>query len=181
MKKLLLISFTFFIASCSSIKITYDYDKQADFSQYNTYNFDKETLELAINELNRGRLLAAIDNEMTKKGFTKSDNPDVMVHVVAKVETQMQATANTTGSGMGYGYGRWGGYGYGGGFSTTTIDYNEYHDGTLFISLIDSSSEKIFWQGVATKTLDENASAEKKEKNINYAMEQVFNNFPPGK
>ena len=179
MKKLLLISCTFFIASCSSIKITYDYDKQADFSQYNTYNFDKETLELAINELNRGRLLAAIDNEMTKKGFTKSDNPDAIVHVIAKVEKQMQATANTTGGGMGYG--RWGGYGYGGGFSTTTINYDEYHDGTLFISLIDGSSEKIIWQGVATKTLDESASVEKKEKNINYAMEQVFSKYPPGK
>lgn len=177
MKNTHIILLAVLIAACSSTKITYDYDKQADFSKYNSFNFDQETIELPINQLNRDRLLAAIENEMVKKGFTKSNDPDAIIHVDAKVEKQVQARANTTGTGMGYG--RWGGYGYGGGFSTTTINYDEYHDGTLFISLVDRSEKKIIWQGVATKTLNETASADKREKNINSVMEQVFRNYPP--
>lgn len=85
----------------------------------------------------------------------------------------MQATANTTG---GYGYGR---YGWGGGFSTTQINYDEYTDGTLFISMIDLAEKQLVWQGRATKTIDEGASADKKDANITYGMEQVFKNYPP--
>jgi hypothetical protein len=48
----------------------------------------------------------------------------------------------------------------------------------LFINAIDKSSEKIVWQGRGTKTIDEDASPEKREKNINYAVKSIFNNYP---
>ena len=157
-------------------------DVSGDFKNYKTFAFDEETMKMEVNQLNRDRILKAIENEMTKKGFTKSDNPDIMVNVVPKTKTKVQATANTTGMGGygGYGrYGRYGGYGYGGGFSTTQINYDEYIDGTIFISLIDEAEKKMVWQGRVTKTLNENANANKREKNINYAIQSVFSEYPP--
>jgi len=176
MKYLLFIVMVISITSCSSVKVAYDYDKQADFTKFKTYAFTEETLNMPVDELNRNRIIAATENELAAKGFTKSDNPDVLIdiHITAKKRTE--AVANTSG-----GYGRYGRYGYGGGFSTTTVDYNEYVDGTMLINMVDKSTEKIAWQGRGTKTIDEDASASKREQNINYAVKQIFTNYPPKK
>jgi hypothetical protein len=161
----------FSLASCSSINVSYDIDKDANFTAYKTYGYTPEALALAIGDLNRDRLLKAIDAEMAARGITKSDSPDAWIDLIVKAQERVQATATNTG---GY-YGR---YGWGGGMSTTHIDYNQYVDGTLFVNLIDKSTEKMVWQGRATKTLDENASPEKKETNIKNAVKMIFTKFP---
>lgn len=178
MKKLFFFA-TVLMTSCSSVKVAYDFDKQVDFTKYKTYAFTQESLNLGIEQLNRDRLINAVETELAAKGFTKSESPDVLIdmHITAKKRTE--AVANTTGAGGYRGY--YGRYGYGGGFSTTTIDYNEYIDGTLLINMVDKSTEKIAWQGRGTRTIDEDASAEKRESNINYAVKQIFTNYPPKK
>ena len=178
MKRILCIVFVAALTACSSLKVTYDYDGQADFTKYKTYAFTEEALKLPIQQLNRDRVLKAIESEMAAKGFTKSeDNPDALIDLHVKAEEKMEATATNTGGYGGY-YGR---YGYGGGFSTTRIDYNKYVEGTLFVDLVDKASQKIVWQGRATKTLDEDISAEKREANINYAIKEIFSKYPPSK
>jgi hypothetical protein len=175
MKKYYFLSLMLVASACSSLKVTYDYDKQAEFAKYKTYAFSEDSRQLPINELNRNRVIAAVEKEMAAKGFTQSDNPDILVDMHVKADQKTEATATTTGTGMGY-YGR---YGYGGGFSTTQINYNEYIEGTLFVNLVDAASQHIVWQGRATKTIDENASASKREQNINYAVQQIFSKYPP--
>ena len=175
MKKFLVIPVLLAFVACSTVKIGYDYDKSADFSKYKTYAFSEETMKMPINQLNRDRLIKATEAEMAAKGFTKSDNPDAILDLRIKGEEVQTATATTTG-GYGYGYGRWG---YGGGFSTTQVNYDKYVEGSLFITMVDKATEKIVWQGTGKKTLDENASAQKKEENINYAVKQIFTNYPP--
>ena len=173
MKKIILYSLVALLvfAACSSIDVSYDYDKDANFTSYKTYGYTQEALALGIGDLNRDRLLKAIDAEMTARGFTKSDSPDALVDLIVKAQERTQATATNTG---GY-YGR---YGWGGGMSTTTINYDQYVDGTLFVNFIDKSTEKMVWQGRATKTLDESASPEKKETNIKNAVKMIFTKFP---
>jgi hypothetical protein len=167
--------------ACSSINATYDIDKTADFTKYKTYGFTEDAQKLGIQELDRNRILGAIDAEMSARGLTKSDTPDALIDLFIKLEQKRDATATTTGPGMYGGYGAYGGYGrygYGGGMSTTHIDVNEYVEGTLFINLVDRGTEKIVWQGRGTKTLDEQASGEKKEKNINAGVKKIFGYFP---
>lgn len=178
MKKILVIIFVIGLAACSSLKVSYDYDKQADFTKYKTYAFTEEALKLPVGDLNRDRILKAIETELAAKGMTKSDSPDALIDIHVKAEEKVDATATTTPSYGGYGYGR---YGYGGGFSTTQINYNEYIEGTLFVNMVDAAAQKIVWQGRATKTLDEDASAEKREQNINTAVKQIFTKYPPAK
>ncbi len=179
MKKYLFILILFAFVGCSTVKVAYDYDKQADFSKYKTYIISEETTKMAgVNQLNRDRIIAAVETQMAAKGFTKAENADVILDIRIKGEEVQTATATTSGGyGAGYGYGRWG---YGGGFSTTTVNYDKYVEGTLFVTLIDKATEKIAWQGTGTKTVDENASPEKREQNIDYAVSQIFTNYPPG-
>ena len=162
-------------ASCSSIKVTSDFDKTAGFANYKTYAFTPEAQSLPLDDINRGRILTAIENELAAKGFTKAENPDVLIDVNIKAEKQTTATATNTGGYYGRGYR----YGYGGGFSTTTINYDTYVDGTLFIDMIDASKKQLVWQGRGTKTLDPEATPQKREENINYAVKQIFTKYPP--
>jgi Domain of unknown function (DUF4136) len=179
MKYLLLVVMAISITSCSSVKIAYDFDKQVDFTKFKTYAFTEEVAKLPLDDLNRDRLIRAVETELAAKGFTKSDNPDVLIDIFLTAKKRTEAVANTTGTG-GYG-GYYGRYGYGGGFSTTTVSYTDYVDGTLLVNMVDKSTEKIAWQGRGTKTIDEDASASKREQNINYAVKQIFTNYPPKK
>ena len=145
MRKLALFSLIIFLFSCSSIQVAYDYDKNVDFSKYKTYGYTEESLKLPLNQLNLQRMIDAVDTAMKTKGFTESKDADIAVDLHLKTQKQVEATATTTGAGYGpYRY-RWGG-----GMATTQVNYNEYTDGTLFISFIDMKTNKLVWQGTGT-------------------------------
>jgi hypothetical protein len=173
---LLLVCLLVMAASCSSIKVSSDFDKTAGFKSYKTYAFTPEALALPLDDINRNRLLGAVEKELAAKGFTKSDNPDVLINLTIKTKTQQTATATNSG---GYGYGAGYRYGYGGGYSTTYINYDSYTDGTLIVDMIDASKKQLVWQGRGTKTIDEDASQQRREENINYAVKQIFITYPP--
>ena len=176
MKKLIAIGFLACMVACSSTRVSYDYDKSTDFSKYQTYNYSEDAMNLPIQQLNRDRVLNAIDKEMTARGFTKSEDPDVLVDLHAKTEEKRDATATTTSDGM---YGNPWAWGYAPGFSTTQINVNEYTEGTLFINIVDAGMEKIVWQGIGRGALNEgNISPEKREENINKAISKIFENYP---
>lgn len=175
MKKplLFLIALGIFFA-CSTVKVTSDYDREANFTAYKTYAFTKEAEELPVGDINRKRVLDAVTTELAAKGFTKSDQPDVWIDLKVTAQ-QKESTTATTSSPYGAGYG----YRWGGGFSTTTINTEQYVEGTLFVDMIDVSKKQLVWQGRAVGTLDPDASAEKREANINAAVKQVFTKYPP--
>jgi len=173
MKKLLLpILILLIAASCATVNVSSDFDKTATFPAYKTYAFTPEALNLNIEELNRKRILTAVENELSLKGFTKSENPDVLIDIKVTGEKKQTATATTSG---GYGYG----YRYGWGGGTTYVNYDSYTEGTVFINMIDASKKEVVWQGRGVGTIDPTASAEKREKNINYAVKQIFTKYPP--
>ena len=165
-------------SSCSSIKVSSDYDRNASFAAYKTYAFTKEALALPVSDINRARILDAISNELAAKGFTKSEQSDVLIDL--NITSAQKQTATATSTGPGY-YGGGYRYGWGGGFTTTTINVENYVEGTLFVDMVDASKKQLVWQGRAVGTIDENATPEKREKNINYAVKQIFATYPPKK
>lgn len=180
MKNLIILLLTLGIVSCSSVRTSYDIDKSVDFTKFKTYGYSDDALKLPIQELNRNRVFAAVERELGSRGLTKSDNPDLLIDLHVRTEEKTEATATTSGTGMYGGYygGYYGRYGYGGGFSTTTINYDKYVEGTLFIDVVDNAEKKIIWQGRGTKTVDENASPQKRENNINNGIKAIFAQYP---
>ena len=108
------------------------------------------------------------------------DQPDVLIDVNITAAQKQTATATSSGPGY-YGYGAGYRYGWGGGFTTTTINVENYLEGTLFVDMVDASKKQLVWQGRAVGTIDEDATPERREKNINYAISQIFTRYPPKK
>ena len=71
--------------SCSSVRVASDYDKNANFSQFKTFAFYKTGIDKAeISDLDKRRILRAIESELLAKGYTKSENPDMLVSIFTK-------------------------------------------------------------------------------------------------
>jgi hypothetical protein len=51
--------------------------------------------------------------------------------------------------------------------------------GTLAVDIIDARKQEIAWRGLGTKEIDTNAKPEKRDSNINKAVEKIFKNYPP--
>lgn len=145
---ILLVVFGAWLTSCSSVKVSSDFDREADFASYKTYAFTKEARELPVDDINRNRILDAVSTELAAKGFSESDQPDVWIDMNLATEKKQSATSTPSYYGAGYRYG------WGGGFSTTSINIENYVEGTLFVDMIDAPKKQLVWQGRAIKTLD---------------------------
>lgn len=163
------------LSSCSSVRVAADYDKQADFNSYKTFAFYKTGIDKAeISDLDKRRILRAIETEMLAKGFSKSESPDMLVSIFTKSSAKVNVYNNGWGP-YGYGWGwspwYWGGGFYGNSVSTST-------EGTLFIDLIDASKKELVWQGVGTGYLTQNV--DKKDARITEFVNKIFEEYPPG-
>jgi len=49
----------------------------------------------------------------------------------------------------------------------------------LALDMYDPSTKQLVWTGRATKTLDPGANEQKKQKNLDKAMQKLLKNFPP--
>jgi len=170
--KLLSVFLLLVFASCSSIRVYSDYDKDVDFSQYKTYAFHKRGIDrVEISELDKKRILRAIDNELTKKGMSKSENPDLLVNIFTKERERIDVDQYNAGWGYGWRYGwnpyLWGGHTY---ITSTT-------EGTLYIDLIDAKKKELVWEGQGVGYLTE--EFDKKESQINEYVAKILAQFPP--
>ena len=165
-------------AVAAAQKVSYDYEKSADFKSFKTYALKDGTK--VGQELIDSRIVAAIDTEMAAKGFKKTDaNPDVFV--VYHVAFDKQKDISTFSSGYGGGYGPygwgWGGAGWAGG--TTTTQVRDILVGTLVIDMADAKKNQLAWRGMGVKEVDTQAKPEKRDKSINNAVKKIFKNYPP--
>ena len=86
------------LASCSSVRVVADYDQKVDFQTYDTFAFYKTGIDRAqISDLDKKRILRAIDAEMSARGFTKSQEPDLLVSIFTK-ESRMNMLTNYRGN-----------------------------------------------------------------------------------
>jgi hypothetical protein len=169
-----------FITGCNSIKISSDYDENVDFTKYKTYAFYKNGIDkVEISDLDKKRILYAIEREMAAKGIEKSEKPDLLVNIFAKSKERIDIYNNYYNGwypwyyGYGYGYGF--GFGYGPGFANVT----QSTEGTLFIDLIDASKKELVWQGMATGILSDYRDKQKKEADINEFVNSILTQYPP--
>jgi|LGVD01.1.fsa_nt_gb hypothetical protein len=171
----------FLIASCSSVNVNSDYEKNTDFSNYKSYAFYKKGIDkVEISDLDKRRILRAIEAEMLAKGFVKSEDPDLLVSIFTKSREKIDVYNNNYYGWYpwyyGYGYG-YGGYGMGYGFGYNNVSSST--EGTLFIDLIDAHKKELAWQGMGTGILSKTKSIEKKEARISEFVSKIMIQYPP--
>ena len=178
MKTIKLSSLILFLClySCNSIKVVTDYDTKADFNKYKTFAFYKTGIDKAdISDLDKKRVLRAVERELLTQGFTKSENPDMLVSFFTKSTRKVNVNQNNFGYGFGWGWNPWMWNGM-----NNNINVNEYTEGTLFIDFIDKEKKELVWQGIGTGAL-KIQNVEKKEERINLFVKEIISRFPPGK
>ena len=163
------------ISSCSSIRVAADYDKEATFKAYKTFAFFKTGIDKAeISDLDKRRILRAIETELLAKGFTKSETPDVMVSIFTKSQQRVNVYNNSWGAGA---WG-WGGFGPGWGWGwNNQPSISTSVQGHLYIDLIDTKKKELVWQGMGTGYLTKNT--EKKEAKIQEFVSKIMEKYPP--
>ena len=157
-------------------KVSYDYEKTANFGAFKTYAYKDGTK--VGQQLIDDRIVAAIDTELAGKGLTKTEsNPDVFV--VYHVAFDKEKDISTFSSGGG-GYGPYG-WGWGGGWAggTTSTQIRDILIGTLVIDIADAKKGQLAWRGMGVKEVDTQAKPEKRDKSINNAVKKIFKNYPP--
>lgn len=169
LQSLSLLLFTLVMASCSSVRVSSDYDKSVDYSQYKTYAFYKDGIDkVKVHDLDKKRILKAIERELQAKGMTASDNPDVLVNIFT--EASERVDVNQWGYGWGWGWSPWG---WGG--NTATVSRTT--EGTLYIDLIDAKKKELVWQGIGEGVLTKNI--DRKEERINEFVNKILAKYPP--
>ncbi len=172
---MLLTVFVVALSACSSLRTASDYDKKANFNQYKTYNFyDKGIARVKLNDLDKRRLLGAIDTEMAAKGFTKSDQPDLLVNLVVVARERIDAYGPAFYGGWGWGWGwGWRSPFWGGGVSYV----DQYAEGTIIIDLLDPKTKTLVWHGRGSGfNLD---NFRKREERMQVGVKEILGQYPP--
>lgn len=162
------------LTSCSSVRVNSDYDKQVDFTPFKTYAFHKTGIDKAeISDLDKKRILRSIDETMTTKGFSKSDNPDLLISFFTKEREEVNVNQFNAGWGYGWGWG-WNPYLWGGNTSVS-----RHTEGTLYIDIIDAKKKELIWQGEGEGVLTKDTN--KKEEVIKEFVTKILEQYPPQK
>ena len=166
------------LTSCSSVRVATDYDREANFDNYKTFAFFKPGIDKAeINDLDKRRILRAIEAELMAKGYTKSENPDMLVSIFTKSNQRVDIYNNAWGNGA-WGWGGYGGWGWRSGWNNNQVTTTT--EGVLYIDLIDAQKKELIWQGSGTGNL-ETRNVEKKEIRVKEFVSQMLMQFPPEK
>lgn len=163
----------FVVASCSTVRVAADYDREVNFNQYQTYAFYKPGIDKAeISDLDKKRILRAIEANLEAKGMNKSEKPDLLVSIFTKERERVDVYNNN----FGYGW-YWNPYWYGGYYGRSVSRTSE---GTLYIDLIDAKTNNLVWQGMGSAELITH-NIEKKEERIREIVSKILEKYPPAK
>ncbi|MCD4735763.1 MAG: DUF4136 domain-containing protein, partial [Bacteroidales bacterium] len=121
----------------------------------------------------------AFADEFYKRGLSlvKSDG-DLVVTLFIVVEQKTQTTATTSQMGGYYGsyYGYGPGWGWGPSYATTTVSSYDYNVGALVCDVFDKKEERLIWEGIGKKTVDENPNT--RDRNIPRAVAAIMKRYP---
>lgn len=163
------------VAACASKPtIRSNQDPATDFTKFQTYGyFDEVTGRTpAYDSFATRYIKTAIDHEMQLRGLQKSNEPQLLVNTHVQTKDKVQVTETPYAGGY-YGY-RYGMYGWGAGVSTSVDNYTE---GTLNVDVVDASSKKLVWEGIAVGRIHEK-SRDDPQPAINEVVRQIFEKFP---
>ena len=176
-KFLPLLLLAFVITSCSSVRVASDYERTTNFDEFKSFAFFKPGIDKAeINDIDKRRILRAIESELLAKGYTKSEDPDLLVSIFTKSNQRVDVYNNYWGAGA-WGWG-WGGFGPGWGWGWNQPMVSTRTEAVLYIDLIDAKKKELIWQGQGKGYLSKNM--ERKEELIKEFVTKVLGQFPPG-
>jgi hypothetical protein len=165
------------LSGCQSLPTVHTfYDDSADLSAYSTFSFHPQLMPEGdeYDKLSTRYIKAAIVTQMQNKGYRYAGDSDLWVNFNT-YKMQKIRISDTPRLYPYYhyrdNYGVWGAYPR----PETRVD--QYTEGTLNIDVIDRSSKKLLWEGIAVGKLTKK-TMDNLEAKINEAVALIFEKFP---
>ena len=166
------------VAGCgTSIQTNYDYDVNANFENYRTYDWiplpdtlpnnaqDAQTHNSLLDQRIKNHVNAALK----EKGMTLDTNtPDMLVVYHVGVQDKVQVTD------WGYRYSDYY-WGWGG----RDIDVYNYEQGTLILDFVDAATKKLVWRGAGSVALGSNPNPQKQDELVGKVVGKIMSRYPP--
>ena len=172
-------------AGCASVKVDSDYDPGTDFASLKTWSWvaDPPQLEGGVrvqgNQLLKNRVTSAVERTLSSQGYPEAQgSPDFRVAFSFGAQQKLDVQSSPSAGGYYGGRGRGGVYsGWGG----STVDVQQYTEGTLIIDILRPDGQNLLWRGTGTTRLREEKDPQKRTEKVNAAVEKILAQFPPGK
>ena len=171
------------LSACSSgIEVRSDVDPKADFSRYQTFNFfDTLGIEGGYNSPVFGEhYREAIGNEMARRGYRQTNNPDLYVNVTFRADDKVKMTAYTRPYMSGAYYGGPGGASYGSALGVgvgVSQRATKVTEASVFIDLVDNSTDRLVWQGVTVIEANDKVAQQLRDA-VYTSVNMVFGQYP---
>jgi hypothetical protein len=165
------------LAGCASVSVKTDYDTNADFRAYRSFEMTDGHLIVEGqlddgNTLVKDRIVNAIKGELVGRGLQLVESGgDLLVTYVggARTVTEIEASPGRAGFGPYWGRRGWWGPRY------TEFWSRQYTKGTLVIDLIDAREKHLVWRAYA----ESDVKSPEGEAIIRKAVAKAFKDFPP--
>lgn len=170
------------LAACeSTARVSTQTAPGANLAQYQTYDFMEKlgTDAAGYTSITTQWLKQAVSRELEARGLRRSDNPQLLVNLLARSKDKVEGDPNPQ---VAVSYGR-GGWGHGGGWgagvgigshgrSVETVTYD-----TLTVDLVDKAQNNLVWSasGEYRPTTQTNANG---AATVDKVIRKLFNRFP---
>jgi hypothetical protein len=171
-------------AGCTSITVKHDFDLDANFINYSTFDWMAQPKEritdisqaYAQNPLLEKRVKNAVDQELVAKGLQKQlHDPDFLIAYHTGVEDRLNVHS------WGYSYGR--GPHRVSYYGDRDVSVMYYKEGTLIIDFIDFKTKQLIWRGWAVGVVNDigivGESPKKINEKINSVVKKILDKYPP--
>ena len=158
------------LAGCSSVETHVDYDRGTNFASYHTFAF--KDVRTPDSPISTKRVQNAIARTLSAHGLSQAPEgkPDLWVVIHTRARRQTQVTTYSSGWGWGW---RWRGpY-----WNIARVEHIPV--GTLMVDLVDTGAKELVWRGSATRVVDPDDTPKDREKNVQEAVDKLFDGFPP--
>tara|TARA_Y200000002_G_scaffold218975_2_gene180709 strand:- start:8 stop:529 length:522 start_codon:yes stop_codon:yes gene_type:complete len=169
MMNIYLLLLTITIVGCSSISVFTDHDSGVDFTKYNSFAYFKPGIDkVEISDLDKRRILKAIDLQLAEKSMLKSDMPDLLVSINTTAKEKIYI--NTNYGAWGWGWNPWI-------WSPNQNTVSSRTEGVLYIDIIDAKTKQLVWQGKGKGGISE--YSKNRDERIGIFVAEILKNFPP--
>lgn len=179
------------VAACSNQpSYDIDYAQATDFSRYHTYRWYDDTHASRAADYRQynssdQRVRTYVDRELRQKSFREVDSGQADFWVNYSISKQDRMKIENFG---GYsGTGMHGGVGVGTYGTGVSIGYSSgpsvkhYKEGTVVLDMIDATSQKIVWRGIAEGRMKTSLTQKDKNRIASEVAREMLADFPPEK
>jgi hypothetical protein len=165
------ILFALLAINAKSQDVQYNFDNTADFSKFKTYKWITLNSEAPIDKLTDEQITAALEAGLAQKGLTKadSDHADLLIGYQTTEHINEQFGGHNSPWSVGP---TWNG---------NADAIRTVYKGELAVAMYDPANHHLVWRGVASKSMDPKAPADKRQKNLEKAVSKLMKDYPPSK